>query len=119
MTSKSDFDTNNMKNTKVVSESDVIKVPPPLESVLDSDESDKLSLKTVTSIKATVILEETNETNKQYQEVTISDDSKTEEEGLPPKMRIKCYTIQKYQVEQVEVDFYSCDDDSDKEDGKY
>ena len=118
MTSKSDFDTNNMKNTKAVLESDVIKVPPPLQSVLDSDELDKLSLKTVTSIKATVTLEETNETNKQYLEVTVSDDSKTEEEGLPPKVRIKCYTIQKYQVEQVEIDFYSCDDDSDKEDGK-
>ena len=116
VTSKSDSDTITMKNTKAEeSESDVIKVPPLLESVLDSDELDKLSLKTLTSIKATVSMEETNVTNELHQEVISSDDSKNEEEKLMPKMRTKCYTIQKYQVEQVEVEFYS---DSDKEDDK-
>lgn len=60
-------------------------------------------------------MEETNVTNELHQEVISSDDSKNEEEKLMPKMRTKCYTIQKYQVEQVEVEFYS---DSDKEDDK-
>ena len=139
--SKSDLDT--MMHKTAESESDVIKNPPPLESIsLDPDleaiELDKLSIKTAMSteatvtmeetneakephetamsIKATVTMEETNETKESHEEITISDESKYEDEDMLSKMCIKQYTTQrefKHQVEQVEVDFY--DDDSDKE----
>ena len=177
--SKSDLDTTMHKTAE--SESDVIKNPPPLESVsLDPDleaiELDKLSIKTAMSIEATVIMEETNETamsikatvtmeetnetkeshetamsteatvtmeetneakephetaksieatvtmeetnetKESREEITVSDESKYEDEDMLSKMHTKRYTRQrefKYRIKQVEVDFY--DDNSDKE----